>query len=84
MTATTTYRAATAEDLDFYRTHGYIVVRDVIDSDELDALTALLRQDHRPEGDVGVRLGVGEGQVAATSASSRSSSRARRCSGPKP
>ena len=41
MTATTTYRAATAGDLDFYRTHGYIVVRDVIDSDELDALTAL-------------------------------------------
>ncbi len=41
MTATTTYRAATAEDIDFYRTHGYIVVRDVIDSGELDALTAL-------------------------------------------
>ncbi len=40
MTATTTYRAATAEDIDFYRTHGYIVVRDVIDPDELVALGA--------------------------------------------
>ena len=38
MTATTTYRPATAEDIDFFRTHGYIVVRDAIDPDELDRI----------------------------------------------
>ena len=44
MTATTTYRAATQEDIDFFRTHGYIVVRDVIDPAELDSITALCDQ----------------------------------------
>ena len=41
MTATTIYRPATDEDIDFFRTHGYIVVRDVIDPDELDRITEL-------------------------------------------
>ena len=44
MTATTTYRPATAEDIEFFCTHGYIVVRDVIDPGELDALTGLCDQ----------------------------------------
>ena len=41
MTATTTYRPATDEDITFFRTHGYIVVRDVIDPAELDSITEL-------------------------------------------
>lgn len=44
MTATTAYRAATEEDIHFFRTHGYIVVRDVIDPAELDSITALCDQ----------------------------------------
>ena len=44
MTATTTYRAAAQQDIDFFRMHGYIVVRDVIDPAELDSITALCDQ----------------------------------------
>ena len=64
MTATTTYRAATQEDIDFFRTHGYLVVRDVIDPAELDSITALCDQIIEKKENARVRLGMGEGQVA--------------------
>ncbi len=62
MTATTTYRPATTEDIDFFRTHGYIVVRDVIDPDELDSITELCDKIIENKETHGVRLGLGEGQ----------------------